>query len=61
MILKSGTEKYAWDVVENMLLITTAVQEARKEDVTHMKENKLKIVMRAEAFERTGKPQISTK
>ena len=57
----SGTEKYACSDVGNMELPMKGVQEARKEDMTHMKENTFMVVMRAEAFERTGKPPISTK
>ena len=57
----SGTEKYAWSDVGNMELPMKGVQEAGKEEMTHMKGNTFMVVMRAEAFERTGKPPISTK
>ena len=37
MIFKSDTGKYAWDDVNNMERPTREVQEARKEEMTHMK------------------------
>ena len=61
MIFKSDTGKYAWDNVNNMELPTGEVQEARKEEMTHMKENTNKVVKRAEAFEKTRKPPMSSK
>ena len=61
MILKNDTGRYAWDDVNNMELPLGAVQEARKEEMTHMKENTFKVVKRTEAFQKTGKPPISTK
>ena len=61
MILESDTGRYAWDDVDNMEIPLGAVQEARKEEMTHTKETTFKVVKRTEAFEKTEKPPISTK
>ena len=42
-----------------MELLLGAVQEARKEEMTHMKENTF-VVKRIKALVKTGKPLIST-
>ena len=52
---------YAWDDVNNMELPMEAVREARKEEITYMKNKTFKVVKKAEAYERTGKAPISTK
>ena len=52
---------YAWDDVNNMELPMEAVKEARMEEMQYMKGKTFKVVKRVEAFEKTGKPPISTK
>ncbi len=54
-------DNYAWDDVNNLELPLEAVREARTEEMSYIRGKTFKVVNRAEAFEKTGKPPISTK
>ena len=46
--------KYAWDDVHNTELPLKDVQEARSEEMEHMKGNTFKVVKKEECYARTG-------
>jgi hypothetical protein len=60
-ILEQGGEMWAWDDVNDMELPMELVDEARKEEMAHMKKKTFKVVKKTESYEVTGKGPISTK
>ena len=53
--------EYAWDDVNDIELPMELVKKARKEEMMHMKGNIFKVVKKSEAWQKTGRPPISTK
>ena len=60
-IVEQSGGRWAWDDVNEMELPLDKVEEARKEDMDHMKGRIFKVVKKKEAYEKTGKAPISTK
>ena len=54
-------EEYAWDDVNDIKLPIDQVKNARAEEMKHMKGKIFKVVKKSEAWERTGKPPVSSK
>ena len=53
--------EYAWDDVNDIELPMELVKKAGKEEMMHTKGNIFKVVKKSEAWQKTGRPPISTK
>ena len=57
---KEEEKEYAWDDVNDMLLPIDLIRKARREEMAHLKEKHVKVLVKSEAWEVTGKATIST-
>lgn len=60
-IVEQGGEMWAWDDVSDMKLPMELVDEAKKEEMAHMKKKTFKVINKKESYEVTGKGPISIK
>ena len=60
-IIEQTDGRWAWDDVNDMELPLDKVEEARQEEMDHMKGKTFKVVKKKESYDKTGKAPISTR